>query len=103
MGAFSWDSSPEGLQFWQTVCAHIVNIRHTLPDLPGITPETHAKPNLTSDEHEVLNKLTDAWNAWLKLESKHTDDDAEMRHAIHAAQRMVAIRVARRTDAGVWT
>ena len=57
---------------------------------------------LTENELEVLRLLGEAWNTFVALDRKHPDDNDEFRHAIHAAQQMVALRVARRVNPGVW-
>jgi hypothetical protein len=57
---------------------------------------------LTDDEKLCLKCLADAWELFSKLSSKHPDDDNEFRSAIHDAQKMVALRVARRVDTDIW-
>lgn len=61
------------------------------------------RPGLTNDEAEVLHRLASAWDLWVHLDDKRWDDDDEFRHAIHAAQHLVALRVARRVDRDIWT
>lgn len=53
-------------------------------------------------ESEILDRLADAWNAWCGLGSRSPDDDREFQDAIHRAQTLVALRVARRADPQVW-
>lgn len=57
---------------------------------------------LTRDELFVLDLLASAWNKWVILDGRDADDDAEFRHAIHAAQHLVGMRVARRADPKIW-
>jgi len=68
------------------------------------TYPTPAMPlGLTDSEKEVLALLGQAYNKFVTLEGKHPADDTEFTEAIHAAQKMVALRVARRIDQDVWT
>ena len=48
--------------------------------------------NLTDEESEVLSRLADAWNAYLKLPDLTADDFDEFRHSIHRAQEKVMCR-----------
>lgn len=57
---------------------------------------------LTDKEKEILGYLAIAWNAWIKLPELYSDDVNEMKQAIHAAQQLIALRVARRVDRDVW-
>lgn len=59
---------------------------------------------LSAQEKVVLGHLADAWNEWCKLPkaTRREDDNEEFCRAIHAAQSLVALRVARRVDPGVW-
>lgn len=52
---------------------------------------------LTKDEAVVVAKLVEAWEAFVALPREHDDDVTEFRSAIHAAQRTVLARPARRT------
>ena len=45
-------------------------------------------------EQRVLRKLSEAWNAFLKLEGGHPDDQEDFRRAIHAAENIVLARFA---------
>ena len=51
---------------------------------------------LTSGERATLERLTEAWNAFLALPSEHADDRAEFRHGLHRLQDLVLSRPARR-------
>lgn len=57
---------------------------------------------LSDDEKGVLFKLSEAWNAFLDLPHKGPDDEAEFKRAIHTAQQLVAVRVARRVNPEAW-
>lgn len=59
-------------------------------------------PSLTAEEKRLLNILVEAWNLWITLDEKHPDDNPEMKSAIHSAQSLVALRVARRADPDIW-
>jgi hypothetical protein len=69
---------------------------------PMFVPTQPFVEGLTSDEQEILNYLANAYRLFVKLDAKHPDDDNEFREAIHAAQKMIALRVARRVDPQIW-
>jgi hypothetical protein len=52
---------------------------------------------MTAEEKAVIDRLADAWNSFLKLQSEHPDDLLEFRQAIHRAQNIVLSRPTRRT------
>lgn len=56
----------------------------------------------TDQEKIVLDRLADAWNEYVKLPTQHPCDAEEFMHAIHAAQGIIATRVARTTDPATW-
>lgn len=58
---------------------------------------------LTEPEKECLKHLADAWNCFIQLEGKHPSDNPEFCDAIHAAQKMLALRVARRVNTDIWS
>lgn len=58
---------------------------------------------LTNQEKECLNHLAQAWNCFAALQEKHPQDNSEFCEAIHSAQKMIALRVARRVDKDVWS
>ncbi len=58
---------------------------------------------LTPSETAVLNSLASAWNEFLKLPGGHPDDAIEFKGAIHAAQAIIACRVATRVNPEVWS
>lgn len=51
---------------------------------------------MTDEEAVVIDKLAQAWNAYLELPKEHGDDDAEFRYIIHTAQDKILGRVGRR-------
>lgn len=57
---------------------------------------------LTEQEKSILESLAKAWNDFSQLEGKHPADDSEFCKAIHDAQKMIALRVARRVNPEVW-
>lgn len=57
---------------------------------------------LTADEKLCLKHLAEAWSVFVNMSAKHPDDDSEFHTAIHDAQKMIALRVARRVDTDVW-
>lgn len=52
--------------------------------------------DLTTQEREVVDRLVDAWNAFVALPVEHADDSDEFRRAIHAANAKVLMRPGRR-------
>ncbi len=57
---------------------------------------------LTAEEERVLNHLASAYNGFAALGGHCADDVEEFMKAIHQAQCLVALRVARRADPSVW-
>lgn len=58
---------------------------------------------LTGPEKECLKHLVEAWSLFVEMDNKHPQDNAEFCKAIHDAQKMLALRVARRVDTDVWS
>lgn len=62
-------------------------------------------PSLTPEEKAVLASLTLAWNSFLNLPrspSDTLDDASDFRQAIHRAEDLIAVRVARRLEPDIW-
>lgn len=57
---------------------------------------------LTDTERRILRQLADAFNGSVSLAGKGPTDDVEFCAAIHAAQNLIALRVARRADPDLW-
>ncbi len=57
---------------------------------------------LTMKEAVVLQALVDAWNGFTALPDRRNSDNQDFAAAIHDAQRLIALRVARRCDPDVW-
>lgn len=57
---------------------------------------------LTDAEKAVLSELGNAFNAFAAMSDNRDDDVREFTDAIHKAQCLVALRVARRADPDVW-
>jgi len=63
----------------------------------------HEPPtNLTEEETRILHLLANAWNEYVRLDKKHPDDNDDFKRAIHQAQQLIALRVARRVDPLIW-
>jgi hypothetical protein len=84
-GGFHYAYSP-----WQTQ-PHLGPLANAIPR-PAVTEAQR----LTEQERQVLNKLAEAWNAYLELSKAHPDQDAEFRHGIHALQHQIMARPTRR-------
>lgn len=61
------------------------------------------QPRLTAEENRCLVKLSEAWNIFQALDGKCSGDNDEFARAVHQAQALVGLRVARRADPKVWT
>ena len=60
---------------------------------------------LTEAELEIMKHLTNAWNLFTELPRSKCEepiDGVDFSDAIHAAQKVLALRVARRADPGIW-
>ncbi len=55
---------------------------------------------LTPAERRVVDRLVEAWNAFVELPREHNDDVTEFRHGIHRLQEKVMCRPIRRTIGG---
>ena len=51
---------------------------------------------MTDEERIVMDKLVEAWNAFLDLPVEHPDDTPEFRHAFHRLQLLILARAPRR-------
>ena len=69
-------------------------------------PRTRARARRGRANHDaetrVLRSLAAAWNAFVALPVQHPDDVDEFRRAVHAAQGIMATRVARRVNPATW-
>lgn len=57
---------------------------------------------LTEQEKLVLEDLSSAWHRFVELKYHCDWDHQEFSNAIHAAQSIIATRVARRVDPDIW-
>ena len=61
--------------------------------------------SITEEEKKILHSLTNAWNDFVDLppdESEESIDSKDFADAIHAAQKVIALRVARRCNPELW-
>jgi len=86
---------------WQLVTLSPLNTEGDRRGASGINTSDGAV-GLTPKEKLVLDHLALAWNAFVSMENHHPDDTEEMRRAIHAAQHIIASRVAFRVNPEVW-
>lgn len=56
---------------------------------------------LTPEESAVIEKLSDAWNLYVKLPAQHPMHQQEFAHAIHAAQQQIMSRPTAREEGWV--
>jgi len=61
-----------------------------------------ALAKLTPEEEELLKKLGEAFSLYCSLDKRSEADNKEFTDAIHRAQQLVALRVARRVNPEVW-
>lgn len=78
-----------------------------VPPSQGGFPAPAVKPgkvSITPGEQKVLDSLAHAWNAYRQLDSNGAGDSdyQDLLNSIHAAQRVIATRVARRANPEVW-
>jgi hypothetical protein len=86
-----------------TICCGSCLLNQDFNDLDFSKPFTKFNKNgLTDNEKEILKNLGTAWNSFIKLDNLSVDDAQEMKDAIHSAQKLIALRVARRIDIEVW-
>ena len=57
---------------------------------------------LTPDEKNCLLNLAAAWDVFVAMPTKHPSDTHEFQSAIHNAQCLIALRVARRVNPDFW-
>lgn len=61
-----------------------------------------ALAKLTPQEEELLKKLGEAFSIYSSLDKRSEADNKEFTDAIHRAQQLIALRVARRVNPEVW-
>lgn len=57
---------------------------------------------LTAQERHIITLTADCYNSWCSLTARNDADNEEFMRAIHRAQHLIALRVARRADPDVW-
>lgn len=70
--------------------------------LPEIKFDIWGAIKLTTEEEAILKKLAEAWNLFTSLDKRSEADNQEYTYAIHKAQQLIALRVARRVNPEVW-
>lgn len=58
---------------------------------------------ITEQEKIVLDKTSELWNEFLKLENGHPDDQHSVRFFIHGIQQTIGTRIASRVCPDVFT
>lgn len=69
---------------------------------PEIKIDILAGVKLTDQEQEVLKKLVEAYSLFTNLDNRSEADNKEFVDAVHRAQQLIALRVARRVNPEVW-
>jgi hypothetical protein len=87
---------------WQRELREIRRTRRAQVVAPPAAPPPAAEDPVTRQEQRVLGFLVQACNEFMQLSNHGPDDLAEFRHAVHAAQRVIATRLARRTAPDTW-
>jgi hypothetical protein len=72
------------------------------PDQPYVINMFSSPVCLTEEEKDTLKSLSEAFEKFKQLEGTLDDEFKEFQLAIHAAQRIIATRVARRANPEVW-
>lgn len=57
---------------------------------------------LTEPERQTLMATANCWNLWCSLPERDAADNEEFMRAIHTAQHLIALRVARRVNPDIW-
>lgn len=57
---------------------------------------------LTDDERQVMDHVVAAWNAFARLPECRDEHLAQVRHAVHQVQQVLALRVVRRQYPEYW-
>lgn len=57
---------------------------------------------LSREEKDILYRLGQAWNLFVSLDRQHPDELEEFRRAIHAAQNLIAVRLARKVQPDIF-
>lgn len=52
----------------------------------------------TDTEQEILNLTAQCWNKFIKLEQTHPSDIDDFANAIHDLQKIIALRMCRRSN-----
>jgi hypothetical protein len=76
-------------------------VNFTLPD-HTIKIDFLLGVRLTPSEEDILKKLAEAWSIFMSLDKTSDADKNEYMDAIHRAQQIIALRVARRVNPEVW-
>lgn len=53
-------------------------------------------------QKEALDHLSQAWNAFVRIQQVHSDDVPDFRRAIHECQRIIATQKMREIDPETW-
>ena len=61
-----------------------------------------ANVKLTEQEQEILKKLAETYSLFINLDNRSDADNKEFVDAVHRAQQLIALRVARRVNPEVW-
>lgn len=57
---------------------------------------------LTSKENDCLRKLEEAWGLFIKMPRVHPSELQDFQSAIHIAQGIIGLRVAKRVNPEIW-
>lgn len=64
--------------------------------------DTGAPRVMSAAERDVMMHLSRAWNVYCSLKDIDSDDTEEFRRTIDRAHSVLAVRMARRTEPGLW-
>ena len=78
-----------------SVCGQVEGkCEHTKKKINNLSPSLKQKQDLLAEE-EVLNKLSEAFSLFYKLEKQHPKDLNEFVNGIHQCQQIISLRFAR--------
>lgn len=80
----------------------LVNPSFSFVDVPNLESLFKSSTVLTTEEKDILKDLSSAWNKFVALDNKSQDDIIEFKDSIHNAQKLIALRIARRNNPEIW-
>lgn len=70
--------------------------------LSKVLPNEHEKMDVCKVEKEILKLSAQCWNSFVSLSQTHPNDIDEFTEAIHQIQKLIAVRLCRRTHPDIF-